>query len=384
MKKLFTSLVLLLALEQVASATFFSFFTEPESSITHTPLNNETDVAPDVVITLSYGEKIDQTLLSTNNVVLTKLSGTTEKIDGTVAYTEEDKTIKFIPTTPLEGGQYEVVYKDILKVDSSFFFFMKWITIETVSFKFEVSSKQLVSLETDTTNIELNEKNTTTINVLAQYSDNTVEDVTSDVEWIMSAPSIVTIDKNLITPTKEGKTTLHAKFNGQITQEISVTVYKEINGYRLPPPPDKLLNDSTLLGIDLNNNYVRDDVERWIYENYTEPVEIGLFMQNARVYQIAIEDPSRANETVLYSDAALACEFYWIGEEAKDKESFTLDEYKSTKVDRQIKSLMFNNIQRHIAYERYNGEFNGKTLHAPEASKEKCNFDENGLLGESL
>jgi len=107
-------------------------------------------------------------------------------------------------------------------------------------------------------------------------------------------------------------------------------------------------------------------------------------MQKARVYQIVIEDPSRANETVKYSDAALSCDFYWRYEAENNNENFILDKYKSRKVGKNIKSLMFNNIQRHIAYERYNGEFNGKTLHAPEASKEKCNFDVNGLLGESL
>ena len=37
-----------------------------------------------------------------------------------------------------------------------------------------------------------------------------------------------------------------------------------INGYQLPPEPDTVINNSTLLGIDSNNNGVRDDVERLI------------------------------------------------------------------------------------------------------------------------
>ncbi|MDR1007671.1 MAG: hypothetical protein LBL65_03805, partial [Campylobacteraceae bacterium] len=40
------------------------------------------------------------------------------------------------------------------------------------------------------------------------------------------------------------------------------------HGYQLPPCPDPKINDSTLLGIDTNNNGVRDDVEIWIYNTY--------------------------------------------------------------------------------------------------------------------
>ena len=38
--------------------------------------------------------------------------------------------------------------------------------------------------------------------------------------------------------------------------------------WELPPIPDKKLNDSTLLWIDSNNNWVRDDLEIWIVENF--------------------------------------------------------------------------------------------------------------------
>ncbi|MDR1006934.1 MAG: hypothetical protein LBL65_00005, partial [Campylobacteraceae bacterium] len=40
------------------------------------------------------------------------------------------------------------------------------------------------------------------------------------------------------------------------------------HGYQLPPCPDPVKNDETLLGIDSNNNGVRDDVEIWIYNTY--------------------------------------------------------------------------------------------------------------------
>jgi hypothetical protein len=37
-----------------------------------------------------------------------------------------------------------------------------------------------------------------------------------------------------------------------------------INGYVLPPEPDHTENDRTLLGIDVNHNGMRDDIERYI------------------------------------------------------------------------------------------------------------------------
>jgi len=54
-----------------------------------------------------------------------------------------------------------------------------------------------------------------------------------------------------------------------------------IYGHRLPPEPDTVVNNSTLLGIDVNNNGVRDDVERWIYETYKDkhPIHIDIAMQ---------------------------------------------------------------------------------------------------------
>jgi hypothetical protein len=36
----------------------------------------------------------------------------------------------------------------------------------------------------------------------------------------------------------------------------------------LPPVPDQKLNNSTLFGIDFNNNGVRDDLEHWIVKEF--------------------------------------------------------------------------------------------------------------------
>jgi len=150
-----------------------------------------------------------------------------------------------------------------------------------------------------------------------------------------------------------------------------------IDGYTLPPEPDPKINNATLLGIDSNHNGVRDDVERWIYHTYNHPIERGLFMQRARVYQMVILNPNNAKETVKYSDNALSCEIYWIYKSVTKP----FNKYKYFEDRKEIKKIQFNTIKRHMAFERYNAEFSGKILSSPSASKDKCEFDKNGILG---
>ena len=48
-------------------------------------------------------------------------------------------------------------------------------------------------------------------------------------------------------------------------------IFERVESYmwELPPIPDEKINNSTLLGIDSNNNWVRDDLEIWIVENFS-------------------------------------------------------------------------------------------------------------------
>ncbi len=62
-----------------------------------------------------------------------------------------------------------------------------------------------------------------------------------------------------------------------------------INGHTLPPEPDPKLNNATLIGIDSNNNGVRDDVERKIYLNTNSEVQRMIMMMSARKQQKKLE-----------------------------------------------------------------------------------------------
>jgi hypothetical protein len=64
-----------------------------------------------------------------------------------------------------------------------------------------------------------------------------------------------------------------------------------IDGYRLPPEPDPEINNATLLGIDSNDNGVRDDVERRIYLEQKKAVDRAVLMQEAKALQTLFIDP---------------------------------------------------------------------------------------------
>ncbi len=320
-----------------------------------------------------------------------------KKIKGKVNIKNKN-TLIFTPNEGLESGEYKVKVKHIILHDyrvntrfkrfakklCSYFYddvkecrlyrYASRVKTQPIKYSFSVddSKPKVVSLTLSKSNIQLNEDNTTTISVNTKYDDNTTVDVTDDVEWMLSNPNIIRIDKNIITPINEGTTTLQAKFNTQTTAEILVTVYKEVNGHKLPPEPDETLNNSTLLGIDSNNNGVRDDVERWIFEKYSEPIVQAVAMQNARAFQIILVDPSKARETVKYMQAQTDCELYYEYDDPQQRLS------KESKLYEESRPLILNTRERSRAYYEYNQALSGGVYsrHDRNTDQDNCDFNE--------
>ena len=232
-----------------------------------------------------------------------------------------------------------------------------------------------LKLEIATTN--LNKDHNTTVTLKATYDDNTTK-TPSNIEWLITPNDAVRIKGTTLTALKDTNVTLQAKVGNTLSNKVHLNIYWEVNGYRLPPEPDPKINNATLLGVDVNHNGVRDDVERWIYKTYDHPIERGIFMQSARAYQKVIVDPKMAHETTKYIDDAYSCEAYWTFKSQENNESFKLELYRD--LEKEISKIQFNTIKRHIAYQRFNAEFNGETFDSPKASKDKCEFDENGIL----
>lgn len=85
--------------------------------------------------------------------------------------------------------------------------------------------------------------------------------------------------------------------------EVKYTLIQEVNGevqgILVPPAPDKAVNDATLAGIDTNVNGVRDDVERFIAQEFGANKEMYNFlMKSAKLLQAAIieKQPPKMSE----------------------------------------------------------------------------------------
>lgn len=234
-----------------------------------------------------------------------------KSIDGKVMV-EDTKNLVFIPNNPLEKGEYTLFVKPIkLKTcEQTLNWFERWykkdrcvVMSKPIHHKFHIEKSQpkMVSLDLNQTTINIKEGNQTNLTLYAHYDDNTTVQITSGIEWSIEDDSIIEINDTNLTALQEGTTTLQATYNTVQSSQISVTVYKEVNGYILPPKPDETLNNSTLLGIDVNNNGVRDDVERWIFlemkiYNGYEKIEQAIAMQQAKANQMALADPANTDD----------------------------------------------------------------------------------------
>ena len=202
--------------------------------------------------------------------------------------------------------------------------------------------------------------------------------------------------------------------------EKTITVYKVVHGHRLPPEPDPKINNSTLLGIDSNNNGVRDDVERWIYTRYDKHfpckmVEVNvtipatgktvtgykricedhevpyhqivreIAMQGARAAQIIIQEPERARETRAVFARAYNCSFYFQhtfsfpAPSKENNESVYLDHYI---FGDEFKAVQFNTSRRSRAFAKYNMALGGGVYGnlSKNNGRDVCDFNATKLL----
>ena len=178
-----------------------------------------------------------------------------------------------------------------------------------------------------------------------------------------------------------------------------MSLFAETNEYKLPPEPAPKINNSTLLGIDSNNNGVRDDVERYIYERFGKDPEYpktktAIAMQYAKAYQfIMANDPQNAFENKSYKkiDYALDCKWFWYDEVTKKFNLSSIEgsiagtefRLKNKIYDDAYKEKLFNTKSRMKAYFYYNSSLSGHILSGGggilSSTKDKCDFDIDSL-----
>ncbi len=254
-----------------------------------------------------------------------------------------------------------------------------FIFISTFGFSLEAKEKAAgklpFSLALHVEQTSLNRDRNTTVTLTARYKDNTEKTVTEGITWIITPKGAVKIEGSTLTALEEGNVTVRAKVGNILSNTVKLNIYWEVDGHRLPPEPDPKINNATLLGVDVNHNGVRDDVERWIYKTYEQPAERGIMLQDAYAFQKVIVNPKKAHETVKYINDSLACFYHLL-----DTNSYISTKYRFQDIDRDLMKIQFNTIKRYIAYERVNGEFNGEVFSPQDANESKCAFDINGNL----
>ena len=156
-----------------------------------------------------------------------------------------------------------------------------------------------------------------------------------------------------------------------------------VNGYLLPPEPDPAINTTTLLGVDSNDNGVRDDVERWLILKYQKHhrmvTEIAL--QTGRAFQFMLADPTNAEANRKKINGAQDCNFYFkdyaqlFGEPVLIDHEILNDDFNKHQL---------NTAKRINAYLEYDSLLSGGVYRFSHASEKKkqCDFDVDTLLEE--
>ena len=233
----------------------------------------------------------------------------------------------------------------------------------------------LKSITLTISNNSLNINTSTTLNAIATYEDKTTKDITEEVEWISTDLNVIEISKRQLKAKKENNIILQAKLNAITSNSVALEIYQEINGHRLPPEPNKALNNSTLLGIDVNKNGVRDDVERKIYFRYTRLIEQAYMMQDAKWYPQTLEDPvaAAASKELEKENWDMAvCRVYLRINNNLPKDSVDF-----------MENAYFNTKERMSAYIKFNEAMSGGVYHIPllrDANKENCDFNITKML----
>ena len=175
-----------------------------------------------------------------------------------------------------------------------------------------------------------------------------------------------------------------AKDDTNLTSDSNTTAHKTpwvVDGHVLPPEPDPVVNNATLLGVDVNHNGVRDDVERWIYETYKDkhPIHIDIAMQEARADRLILEKQPKTKKEAMEIknkvDKPVYCQLYYefnakyFNEPILIKEDIA-DEYFRSKI-------YFNTQERMDVYVQYDALLSGDSyaLIPFKERKATCDFN---------
>lgn len=128
---------------------------------------------------------------------------------------------------------------------------------------------------------------------------------------------------------------------------------------QVPPAPDQAMNDSTVAGVDTNNNGIRDDVERWIAQTYPTSAKM-----RAAIAQMALNSQKELTTPNLSKDAA-----YEIGLEGMDAVKCSRSSSKASGAKWSIKdymAVMYNTRARLSALMHFQNTVGSRVFKVPQ------------------
>ncbi len=154
---------------------------------------------------------------------------------------------------------------------------------------------------------------------------------------------------------------------------LSLSLAETIEGHTLPPEPKN--PDATLLGVDTNDNGVRDEVERWIYKEmptYHHPkIERVIAMQQAKADQMALVDPTNKDDKVLDAmERGSDCWYYY--RRIKNIASTPMFSIKIT-------DKSFNTRERLKTYLKYDYSLSGRVFTSSIETIDDCDVNINEI-----
>ena len=228
-------------------------------------------------------------------------------------------------------------------------------------------------------NVDLDEKHVKKNDIKLKYITQTKESIIDgEVEYIADEKTVTFSPSKLL---EDGFYEIEFKslktFKEEKDTQIKEIKYRfyvpeVINGYKLPIEPDPALNNATLLGIDSNDNGIRDDVERKIINTYKEPIKIELMLSHSRAHQKMLHDPiGLALESQKNIQKIGDCNLYLmdVNLEVENYVEFT-------------ENNMYNTRKRVKAYLDYNKALSGGVYGSGPAdwNAEACDFDVENML----
>jgi len=150
-----------------------------------------------------------------------------------------------------------------------------------------------------------------------------------------------------------------------------------IDGHELPLNPSRGYNNLTLLGVDVNHNGIRDDIEHYIFERYKEFDSYkklrAVALQYAYALQVILVDKEKAYG--LLHDAS-QCRTYVINQISADNwKSWSHNNKKFPILDREFIDNQFNTYLRSQEYWKYTQLVKDRKMKEERTSKNSCNIN---------